>query len=82
MVPYVDEVDAVDSRLIGLAEFLGIRCEALPLVRNARHHAQFLEKVVSDRCVCFVVNPKVLQRWIGGESVSADLVSSLASRFR
>lgn len=64
-----------------LAEFLGIRWETLLLDRNARQHAEFIEKVTPDRQVCFVVNPRVLQRWIGGGSVSVELASCLMSRF-
>jgi hypothetical protein len=81
MVPYVDEVNAVDSHLMGLAEFLGIKCETCPLDRNARHHAEFVQKVVSDRNVCFVVNPQVLERWVGGNSMPVDLVSCIVSSF-
>lgn len=71
----------MDARLINLAEFLGIRCETLPLDRGTHHHAEFVGKAVSDRPACFAVNPRVLQRWVGGESVPAELVSCLVSRF-
>jgi hypothetical protein len=77
----MDELDAVDSRLIGLAEFLGIQCETRSLDRGVRDHADFMQKMVSDRRACFVVNPRVLQRWVGGENVPPELISSLVSRF-
>ena len=81
IVPYVDEVDAVDKRLMALAEFLGIPCETLLLDRDTYHHAEFLERAVSDRRACFVVNPRVLQQWGHEGTVTAELVSCLASRF-
>jgi hypothetical protein len=82
IVPYVDEVDAADSRLISVAKFLGINCETLPLDRFARHHADFVEKKALDRNVCFVINPRVLQRWVGRNSIPAELVFCLVSCFR
>ncbi len=81
MIPYVDAVDAVDARLMALAEFLGISCETLSLDRGTRHYGKFVEKAVSDRRACFVLNPRVLQRWTGGTEVSTELVSCLVSHF-
>ena len=81
MVPYVDELDAVDSRLMGLAEFLGIQCESFPLDQITGHNAEYIERAVPDRHACLVVNPRVLQRWVGGGSVPPELVSCLVSRF-
>ncbi len=77
----MDEVDRTDLRLIGLAEFLGIQCETLPLDRDACHHAEFVEKAVSGRNVCFVINPQVMREWVGGAVLPAELVSCLVSRF-
>ncbi len=81
IVPYVDAVNAADSRLISLARSLGINCETLPLDRSARHHADFVEKMALDRDACFVVNPRVLERWVGRNSIPAELVSCLVSHF-
>ena len=71
VVPYVGELRAVDARLIHLAEFLGIRCETLPLERHVRRHAEYLETVISEEPSCFVVNPRVMKEWVGGEVPSA-----------
>jgi hypothetical protein len=81
MIPYMGQVDAADSRLKDLAEFLGIQCELVSLDPNGRHFAEFLERAVPDRHACLVVNPGVLQRWVGGKSVPTELVSCLVSRF-
>ncbi|MGB9433279.1 MAG: hypothetical protein WBQ89_13635, partial [Candidatus Acidiferrum sp.] len=80
-VPYIDEVDAVDARLMALAKFLGISCETVSLDREIRHYAGFLEKVVSNPRTCLVVNPRVLQRWTREAAVSTELVSCLVPRF-
>jgi hypothetical protein len=79
IVPYVDEMQAVDVRLVRLAEFLGIDCEPIPLPKSTGQYAEYLEKVVQPSCL--VVNPRVIEKWIGGNPLPPDLISCLVSRF-
>jgi len=81
VVPFVGELHAVDARLIRLAEFLGIRCETLPLAKDVVQQAEYLERAVPDKRSCFVVNPRVMEEWVGGNVLASDLVSFLLSRF-
>jgi hypothetical protein len=81
LVPYVEEMQEVDARLIRLAEFLGISCEPLRLTREVGVHAEYLQQAVPERQMCFVVNPRVMQDWIGGDSFPVELASFLAARF-
>lgn len=80
VVPYIGELWDLDTRLVRLAEFLGIPCETLALA-NVADRAMFLEKSLSDQCTCFVVNPRVMKEWIGSDGIPADLVAFLLSRF-
>jgi hypothetical protein len=80
-VPYIDQVDAVDSRLMALAEFLGVPCETVSLDRGTRQYAAFLEEAIANRDTCFLVNPRVLQRWISEAEGFAEFASGLLSRF-
>ena len=81
LVPYVGELHPADVRLIRLAEFLGI--EARPIVLRNSHGqaATYLERVIPDRVACLVVNPRVMQAWLGIPSMPAGLASYLVSRF-
>jgi hypothetical protein len=80
-IPYLDKVDAVDARLMALAEFLGVPCQTISLDRGTRHYAAFLEKAITNRDTCFLVNPRVLERWIGEGEALAQFASCLVSRF-
>jgi hypothetical protein len=66
--------------MLRLAEFLGIPCEALALAKVSEQ-TEFLEKTVPDECSCFVVNPQVMEEWVGVSGIPADMVSFLLSRF-
>src|SRR5208282_6289957 len=77
VVPYIGELAPVDVRLIRVAEFLGVHCETLRLATGLERHAEYLERAVPDRHSCFVVTPRVMKEWIGGETLPADLVSFL-----
>jgi hypothetical protein len=81
IVPHNGEVQAVDARLMGLAEFLGIRSEPLRLDRQAQQLSEYFEKVSADPKSCLVINPQVFREWIGEDLLSAELVSGLVSRF-
>ena len=78
-VPYIGKLRGLDARLVRLAEFQGITCEAIALA-NVAEHAEFLKKSVPDQCSCFVVNPQVLKEWVG-QRIPAKLVAFLLSRF-
>jgi hypothetical protein len=80
VVPYIGELRDLDARMVRLAEFLGVTCEALALA-NVAEHAEFLEKTVPDQCSCFVVNPQVMKEWVGLDGIPASLVTFLLSRF-
>jgi hypothetical protein len=80
VVPYIGELRDLDARMVRLAKFLGIPCDTLALA-NVAEHAEFLEKTVPDRCSCFVVNPQVIEEWVGFDGIPADLVAFLLSRF-
>jgi hypothetical protein len=81
MIPYLSQVDAADSRLRELAEFLGIQCELVSLDPHARHFAEFLESAVLGQRFCFVVNPRVLQQLVGGDDLPDELIKYFVSRF-
>jgi hypothetical protein len=81
VVPFIGEQQAPDTRLIRLAEFLGIACEPLSLERNGRQHAAYLDKAVPDRDCCFVIAPQVMREWVGRDDLPSELVSFLLSRF-
>jgi hypothetical protein len=81
VVPFVGELQTEDSRLIRLAEHLGISVQTLALPQNIRQHGQYLESTVPDSHSCIVVNPKVMLRWVGGNALPEDLIACLTSRF-
>jgi len=81
VVPHTGEVKAADARLIRLAEFLGVRCEPLRLAKEVQQSAEYIEKAVPDQNSCLVINPQVMREWVGGDALSAELVSSLVVRF-
>jgi hypothetical protein len=81
IVPYVGQLQPIDSRLLCLAEFLGIPCDILGLTKVSEH-AEYLEKAVPTCRSCFVVNPQVMREWVGPEGFSSKLVAFLLSRFR
>jgi len=80
VVPYVSELLDLDARLVRLAEFLGIHSETLAL-EGVANHAGFLKQTAPDQCSCFVVNPQVMEGWVGHTGIPADLVTFLQSRF-
>src|SRR5215470_246060 len=81
LIPYVDELLPSDARFLRLAEFFGIRCEKLSLPRNVDQHAECFEKAISKGQSCLIVNPRVMQEWIRGDSLPRNLVSVFLSRF-
>ncbi len=81
VVPYVGELQLVDRRLIRLAEFLGIDSVPLPLAKPLGQWEESLERAIPERESCFVVNPRVLQDWVGGDRLPANLASFLVTYF-
>jgi hypothetical protein len=65
VVPYIGSLRAEDSRLIRLAEFLGITCETVALEKPAGSYEGYLQRAVPDRQSCLVVNPGVMKEWAG-----------------
>ena len=81
VVPYLGEIHPVDRRLVRLAEFLGIDCLTIPLDKSAGATPEFLEEAIALREACFVVNPCVLQGWVGGGTLPVALSSFLVTHF-
>jgi hypothetical protein len=71
---------AVDTRLIRLAEFLGIVCEPLLLDRPAEEYAGYLADAVPCQDSCLVVRPQVIKQWADGR-LPPGLAPFLCSRF-
>ena len=80
VVPYLGTPRPADLRLIRLADFLGVGADSVPLEKQAGGDAKYLCDVFPTEGSCLVVNPKVIQEWIGEHQLS-DFVSSLVSRF-
>jgi hypothetical protein len=81
VVPFVDRLEPKDDRFIQLAEHLGINVETLALPRDIRQPEQYLEGAVPAYRSCLLVNPRVIQSWVGGNALPEGLVSCLTSRF-
>ena len=78
VIPYTGKVNASDTRLIRLAEFLGITCELLLLGPATKD--LFASPESSTIGSCLVVNPQVLKEWTGG-TLPGDFSLSRGSRF-
>jgi len=81
IVPHTGELQPSDARLIRLAEFLGVDCDRLRLAKGIQQGSQYIEKAVPDQNSCLVINPQVMREWVGSDSLSPEIVSSLAVRF-
>jgi hypothetical protein len=77
--PFVDELTPLDVRLLCLAEFLGADCEKLALPRSITGYSSFFDKKLTNPSCC-VVNPEVMQRWIGGDEFPLTLACMLLGR--
>ena len=82
IVPYVGELRGADARLLQLAEFLGVRCEALPLPAGVNRYADYLASATPKEASSIVINPTVIKHWVRSETIPDDLVSLLLHRFR
>jgi len=81
IVPHTGKVQAVDARLIHLAEFLGVCCEPLYLAKEVSQHAEYAERAMPDRNSCLVLNPQVIREWVGMDALPPELISRLVLRF-
>jgi hypothetical protein len=81
LVPYVDRMEPIDVRLVDLAEFLGIGCEALALNGSAQEYAGSLTGRVPGENYCLVINPSVIRKWTEGRQPSG-LAQFLRSHFQ
>jgi hypothetical protein len=82
VVPFIGEIRAEDRRLIELAEFMGIECEPLVMPDQDGEHIGFLRHTLPDANCCLVLNPSVIQRWIGEDRPLFSFVSFLRERIR
>lgn len=80
IVPYLRELQDLESRIVHLAEFLGIPYETLAL-EKVSEPAKFLMKALPAQSSCLAVNPQVMEEWLGAGGISADIASFLVSRF-
>jgi len=81
IVPYIHEQREQESRLVHLAEFLGIDSEVLLLASSA-DPAAFLDEAVPGDCTCIALNPDVMKEWLGCDHLPVSLVKLLSSRFQ
>jgi hypothetical protein len=82
VVPFIGDIRAEDIRLIGLAEFLGIECQPLTMPDKAGEDIDFLKNALPGADDCLVLNPSVIQQWIGEDRHLPQLASFLRERFR
>lgn len=82
VVPYLYELEAVDIRLMQLAEFCGVTCDTLSLGPGASYRPARLSSSIRDDHACVVVNASVMKKWLSAEFFPTDLASYLVSRFR
>ena len=80
IVPHTGAIQSSDSRLIRLAQFLGVMCEPFLLEKLSRQPAGNTEKAFPKPDSCLVINPQVIKEWTGAV-LPADLVSRLTSQF-
>jgi hypothetical protein len=73
-------MDPADIRLVHLAEFLGIECQALALDGPAQEHLGSLEGSSFWGNCCLVVNPSVIRKWTEGR-LPSGLAQLLRSSF-
>ena len=82
LVPRCGDLDPADSRLIRLAEFLGIRHKVLELRRPVGCSGRYLAEAAPPEDSCLIVNPLVLSRWTDTDTIPENLASSLSASFR
>ena len=78
LVPCVERMRAEDRRLTQLAEFLGIRWATLELGKGDAQWRASLKNALRQEGACLVVNPAVMQDFVG-EDAAAELGSFAAA---
>jgi peptidoglycan/xylan/chitin deacetylase (PgdA/CDA1 family) len=81
VVPYLQEVDPADIRLMQIARLCGVPCVTTALSTASGNLATALGAAIPDDQSCVVLNGSVLRRWVSAEQCPADLASYLTSRF-
>ncbi len=76
IIPFVDKLSLLDSRLIKLAEFLGVSYETLDLAGS-----NSLERTSASTRSCVIVNPEVIAAWLGKSSISLDAATEVLAQF-
>jgi peptidoglycan/xylan/chitin deacetylase (PgdA/CDA1 family) len=82
VAPYIHEVKPEDTRLIRLAEFLGIQSLQVPLTKPPRDVVEAFASVPPEDRACLVIHPEVIREWTKGAAPTPQFVSSLISPFR
>lgn len=82
IVPFIGGLRPADTRLIRLAEFLGVEAQPLSLERPVRSYGEFFEKAVNDRQSCLVANAEVFREWLEAGEIPTELITFLQSHFR
>jgi hypothetical protein len=82
LIPFVDKLREADTRLIRMAEFLGIDCQPLPLAKPAGQISACFEQPASEIPCCLVVNPGVCQEWLQDDRRVPELAAFIASQFQ
>jgi hypothetical protein len=80
IVPFIGGVHALDSRIIGLAEFLGIPCENLSLSGTVA-----AADVAGKRAIhpedCLVINARVIEAWCASNDLAPRDGSAVATGY-
>jgi len=79
VIPYIGALQPADSRLMLLADFLGIQTNILALSKGEGNES--LNACVSEDTVCIVVNPNVIRDWVPNDQYLPDLVDMLVASF-
>jgi hypothetical protein len=82
VVPYVNELQSVDARMIALATFLGVRCETLQLSRDVARGAGFSQLNPGNESASLLLHASVMKEWLREDCLPVELVSFIVSQFR
>ena len=82
LIPHNGEIQPVDLRLIRLANLLGIECRRVQLPKTTGDWPESLADKIPHEDSCFVINPRVLQKWLGTGTLPVSLASFLIRHFR
>jgi hypothetical protein len=80
IVPFLGSLHALDSRIIGLAEFLGIPCETLSLSGTVIA-AEFTGKRAIHPDDCLVIHARVIEAWCALNGFAVRDASAVATGY-